>query len=303
MVNVSKKINTPTRSHNKLVDCGDYYIKSSTLKEKIIAEANYYEQLPSVLKKFHPNFLGRIDHEQSLTGYKIEKINEGDCSLFFVGILNDLRKFDNYFKLISEFFNILPTKDVSKELWIKVYKIQILDRQKNRIHELQNHHTIERVNDYYRENGYDSIEQFSNILQVEISKEIETMSQFKLWYGHGDLCFSNTIISDDKLYLIDPRGLNEDCDNYITPYYDFAKISQCVFGNYDFYNHFERTGKSAHNLSAPFEKLISSFAGNLKLVRFTEVSHFLSMLALHVNSPGKVICFAKQALSSYKDIK
>ena len=56
--------------------------------------------------------------------------------------------------------------------------------------------------------------------------------------GHGDPCFSNTLYdkSSEMLKLIDPKGALSEDEIYTNEYYDLAKLSHSILGNYDFMN-------------------------------------------------------------------
>ena len=71
---------------------------------------------------------------------------------------------------------------------------------------------------------------FSLVNDLLLSNEKSFSSKGSL-FSHGDLCFSNMILSEaeDSIVFIDPRG----GDSFRTPYYDLAKISHSLLGGYD----------------------------------------------------------------------
>jgi thiamine kinase-like enzyme len=126
-------------------------------------------------------------------------------------------------------------------------------------------------------------------------------------FSHGDLCLSNILASEkfDRLVLIDPRGgsFNESVRSI---YYDFAKLSHSINGNYDkIINGFadikfkedlkiELYFKGDENIS--FSKKLTSLSEtyglDIELIRIIEVSLFFSMLPLHIENKTKVAMLA-----------
>lgn len=140
-----------------------------------------------------------------------------------------------------------------------------------------------------------------------------------LAFSHGDLCFSNMLYDKrtQLLKLIDPRGsLNPD-ELYMDEYYDLAKLSHSVLGNYDFINSglfdFQTNNQlkiqleiNSHEslslLQQIFADKVSEEGYDIDLIRIFEASLFLSMLPLHIDNPKKVLAFALNAQKILKTI-
>lgn len=292
---------TPPRSYNHLKDCGHYFIKSSTNVDKIIAEANYYENLPHHLEKFHPKYLGKTSEGFYENGYMIYKVSQPDLSLLFTKIVNKDNTMIEIYALLKNYLDSVPKKQVTINQFQNHLHSEILQRDLDRIEELSAQAIFDSVNELYEVKGFKSIHNFQKELHSKINSVVQTLSHFSTWFSHGDLCLSNIIIDNDKLYLIDPRGIKADSDKYLNPYYDIAKLSQCFLGNYDFYNHEISINPTYPELKGKFESFVSELGLNLQLVRLIESSHFLAMLPLHCNSPQKVLKFALQSIISYKE--
>ena len=118
------------------------------------------------------------------------------------------------------------------------------------------------------------------------------------------------------LRLIDPKGALEEEDLWTDPYYDIAKLSHSICGNYDFFN----TGSydiilnkdmqyslNIHTDNRPYVAIFKEYleANNMsyELVRLYESSLFLSMLPLHIDNPHKVFGFILNAISILEEIK
>ena len=100
------------------------------------------------------------------------------------------------------------------------------------------------------------------------------------------------------------------------PYYDIAKLSHSVCGNYDFFNsgaydiqlnsemqfelnlHFDNS-----KYKEIFKKYLEKSEYNYIMVRLYEASLFLSMLPLHIDNPNKVFGFLLNAINIMKEIK
>ena len=297
-----KNFITPTRHFNDLKDCGSYFIKSSINLEKIAAEIKFYENLTDKSKLFYPKYLGKTNQGKWPIGYKVEKIENHDCSSYFTGIIpTDTSHFDDLFVHIDKYINSVPKLDCSKDNYIHALENQILNRNINRVNSLKSTFFFTDIDDIFKNEGFKGLDDFLENLHHEILLELTNTNNFELWFSHGDLCLSNIILHNDKLYLVDPRGLAlKETSSYLVPVYDLAKLSQCIYGGYDFIN-YETKEKFIFNLKDKFEQFISHRNISLKLIRLIESSHFIAMLPLHIDSTTKVQAFANQALKSYKE--
>lgn len=295
---------TPTRHFNDLKNCDSYFIKSSVDINKIAAEIKYYENIPKSLQCFYPKYMGRTGEGKWPTGYKINKILESDLSLYFTQLIaNDGHIFKDLFKYLNSYFKAIPKKRVTNQEFIYALQTQIFDRDFRRVNSLLSTSSFNEINELFKKEGFSNIESFVNRLHSEIVKLANTTLHLETWFSHGDLCFSNILINKNQLILIDPRGIfqNRD-DSYLIPYYDLAKLSQCIYGGYDFINH-ELDVEFHFNLKSEFETLINQLGLNFRLCRLIESSHFLAMLPLHINNLKKVKRFAQNSIAIFKGIK
>jgi hypothetical protein len=298
---------TPTRSYNNLLDCGETFIKSSINREKIQAEIFYYENLPVEVKKYHPKFYGSTTHGTWTDGYQLQKIPNFDLSVF----LTENYKFKsdeltNLFSYISKYFNDIPKKAVSKETWLEAFKEQIFERNFERLKTLERIIYFNEIQQVFNQSSFRSLYEFIEKVHLEIILRINQIKHYEIWFSHGDLCFSNMIINNQALILIDPRGIQHSIENaYLVPYYDFAKLSQGIFGNYDFINHnslVSRSKKNFDTLQAEFRNLITDFNLDFNLVRLVECTHFFAMMPLHMENKEKVLKFAKECLKTFQEV-
>ena len=136
--------------------------------------------------------------------------------------------------------------------------------------------------------------------------------------GHGDLCFSNILYSREAsvLRLIDPKGAQTEAELYMNPYYDLAKLSHSICGNYDFFNSdlFEITlnehmqfdltidNDNTHFVNI-FKEYLQKNELDYRLVRLYEASLFLSMLPLHIDREKKVFAFVLNAIRILEELE
>ena len=119
------------------------------------------------------------------------------------------------------------------------------------------------------------------------------------------------------LKFIDVKGATKEEDLWTDPYYDLAKLSHSVCGNYDFFNYdmVEINMNQDLNIDIKIEKrdttkFIKLFKDkleengfNYKLVRLFEASLFLSMLPLHIDNVKKVVGFIMNAIHILEEVE
>jgi hypothetical protein len=137
--------------------------------------------------------------------------------------------------------------------------------------------------------------------------------------GHGDLCFSN-ILYDKNIFLLkflDPRGAETEDQLWTNPFYDLAKLSHSILGDYDLINNslikveFSSEGafklsqynKNYDHLKVLFINKVSQMGLDLKTLRLAEASLFLSMLPMHIDFPNKTMAFILRAKQILDEIK
>jgi hypothetical protein len=289
---------TLPRHGNDLLDCGDHFIKSSQDTDKIVSEINFYQQLPEQIQPYFPRFLGDTSQGKWASGYKIEKINDYDASVYFVFSGNNAEKdvyFRSLFELLESFFSVLPKKEYVENDGLLDF---IRSRDRDRLKRFDTLSNLSELKSLLENNSFISFVELSHGISNRIEELQGSSSRHPLFYSHGDLCLSNIIVKDKKLFLIDPRGSKSDVQ-YQSPYYDFAKLSQCFYGGYDFINHHQNLDGFNPSYTDLFEKLIQRFDLNLRLIRCVEASHFLTMLPLHSEAPQKCYFFLQQALRAF----
>ena len=295
---------TPTRFFNSLIDCGEFYIKSSSDELKIKNEINYYTTLNQNLLPFHATFLGTTESGTYPCGYKISKIEEYDQGIYFIQ-KTEQEKF-NCVELLDKlriYFNMIPKKTITQKAFIQLVDKQIFLRDNVRIEMLQKKYAFKAINNAFATEGYKDIYNFKEILHTKIRQEVAKCSSQEVWASHGDLCLSNILIKDSKLCLIDPKGFQGD-QNYFIPQYDFSKLMQCLSYGYDFINHGQYSKGREYDFSSTdicFKNFVSKYHFSVKLIQLITASHFLAMLPFHISKPKSTLEFAKKSIIALRD--
>lgn len=295
-----------TRHFNKLVLEHEFIKKESTNKEKIIGEFTFLDNIPKEIQQHYVEVYDLKVGEKKAK-YSMKKINGLDLSMQHINqgfsensmqdILGELR---TYFQLIARVEG--PKK-------VDAYDF-IVSKNNKRLQELLSWKGFDRLNTFIRDHtsflGISNLFELSNAL---LKDNKAALNSTKPLISHGDLCFANIIMDEDeqKLIFIDPRGgpINK---NYRTPYYDLAKLCHSLLGGYDHIINnvcevqFDDSMNASIffkpnqiNFTNIFQLFVESLGYQYQLVRVIEVSLFLSMLPLHIDSTKKITMLALRA--------
>ncbi|AOM41725.1 capsular biosynthesis protein [Xenorhabdus hominickii] len=229
----SKAKFTTQRSFNELRITNDWIEKTSSQKnDKILAEAKWFENIPSEIRQYTPLYLGSTINENIVT-YKLEYL--------YYSALNELLVFSN--------MPITTWKKIIKKCIEFLKKCQkyppITGETKNTLDELLIKKTKKRLLQYCKEIGISTDKKWvfnkdkkRSISDILLTSERNLPSPFPLSILHGDFCFSNILydFKTERIKTIDPRGItnNKDFSIYGDIAYDIAKLSHSILGLYDF---------------------------------------------------------------------
>lgn len=316
----SKTQLTTQRFFNDLTIDGFSVIKSSDDKNKILAEANWFLNMPVELKRYVPSLWDKgINKTKGF--YQIEYYYLSSLAEIYVYGLNEYFIWQNILNACIEFLTGCKKFNAPQML-------NITERAKR----LYNEKTQQRLKIYSRESGidlnsswiYNGIKTPSlNQIADEMSALISDTSISQETIIHGDFCFSNILYDfrTKSIKVIDPRGIDVEGDQtiYGDIRYDIAKLAHSVIGMYDFiiagyfsYKEIEPNNIEFQIYSSPtIEKVQSffknsTFAGlNLKeACTYPILVHlFLSMLPLHFDKPSRQKAMLVNALRLYIDFK
>ena len=296
---------------------GDNYTvtKKSKDKKKIKMEYSYYWLLPERMKNW---MVMPYDYkeEKDYACYTMERMPMIDIAIRWTHGAIDEEEFRKIMDKIFYFIQTREEKEILKEEYInnaeKLYLKKLDDRVK-RLKELPEYEQIKGLiaNGTEYKKIDEIIERYKS-LHNKITTKLYKNVKLRSVIGHGDVFFANMLYSKEEnlLRLIDPKGAIEEKDLWTDPYYDVAKLSHSVCGNYDFFNtdsyDINLNKKMKYELSVHFDnsKYIEIFKEYLEkagydylTVRLYEASLFLSMLPLHIDNPHKTFGFILNAIN------
>lgn len=294
---------------------GDEYTvtKRSTNKAKIKSEYTFYHLLPEAMKIW---FVMPIHYceDAETASYTMERLHVTDLAVRYVHGAIDLQEMTEIFEKLFHFLALRERRTVTKEAYAQLCEKLYVTKVEERIAQLGEHEGFRRLDGWVASgtafNGIDDIVRKYKKLYYDLTKSVKFKAELAI--GHGDLCFSNILYQRDAglLKLIDPKGCRQEKELYTDPYYDLAKLSHSVCGNYDFFNsglyqvvlgEDMKFHLSVDTDNEAYRKLFQEFlerAGyDYRIVRLYEASLFLSMLPLHMDREQKVFALLQNAVS------
>lgn len=300
----------------------DEYIvtKSSTNKRKMKAEHDYFYLLPESMKSW---FVVPYNYKEDSQGasYCMERIKVPDVALQWVHEAISLEDFKQLIDKLMFFIASRAKRKVTPDTYSQNRKELYETKVENRLKQLKERKEYKKLEQIITLNtNYQSVDE---IMKEYVKLYQEAISKYKVEcvevIGHGDLCFSNMLYYKDieLLKFIDVKGATTQEDLWMDPYYDLAKLSHSICGDYDFFNYDMVDVVIGNDLSLElrFEKrdttkFVEIFKQKLeengyhyRLVRILELSLFLSMLPLHMDNQRKVLGFLLNAIKILEELK
>lgn len=302
---------------------GDNYTvtKRSNDKKKMKMEYTYYWLLPERMKSFM--VMPYDFHEDTdWASYTMERMPMTDIAIRWTHGAVDTEEFRKIMDKVFYFFKSRESRKVSAEEYNKVADklyLEKLDERTKKLEALPEYKQlaslIESGTPY---NNFSEIVAEYKALYKKITKRLANKKEYNSVIGHGDVFFANMLYSKEAnlLRLIDPKGALDEKDLWTDPYYDIAKLSHSICGNYDFFNTgsydivLDKNMQFLLNIHADNKPYVTIFKEYLeannydyKLVRLYESSLFLSMLPLHIDNPHKVFGFILNAIKILNEVK
>ena len=179
---------------------------------------------------------------------------------------------------------------------------------------------IQSIKDDIDEKTWRRIQQDTNLSSSLCRKLTETYIFNNISViGHGDPFFANMFYDDrtKMLKFIDPKGVEKEEELWTDPYYDVAKLSHSILGNYDFIINelFSIQLNADLHLSLTVDNYMSKSYGELflnkaekagfnpRIIRLFEASLFISMLPLHIDNQRHVLAFILNSIQILKEIE
>jgi hypothetical protein len=312
----SKTTLTTERSFNNLKIDGFSVVKSSNDDKKILAEANWFKNMPLGLKKYIPSLWdsGTNDNKGF---YQIEYLHLSSLAELFVFGENELFVWQNILKSCNEFLMDCSLFIAPKYL-----------NKKKQTNSLYGEKTSKRIQIYAQASNIDLDKEWVfndqllpslNAIISEMNDLISLPSYTDPSIMHGDFCFSNILYNfrTQTIKVIDPRGVDEDGNEtiYGDVRYDIGKIAHSVIGLYDFiiagyysYQELESYSIKFEIYSNPTIEKIQAYYENSSMGGMTMrqactypilIHLFLSMLPLHNDNPLRQKAMLANALRLY----
>ena len=285
-------------------------VKRSTDRTKLKREYEYYRLLSPRMQMFLVQPF-EFEDDGTTASYRMERVSVPDMSLQWLHGAFQAKEFERFLQHTFHFINFRPERAVDRRQSAAVRDKLYVDKVKTRISALKCLPAYAQLAPLLDNacGGIDALLSRYLALYDDMRRHFPTG---KLVVGHGDLCFSNILYSkaNQFLKLIDPRGAICEDELYTDPFYDVAKLSHSVLGNYDFINHgkFDLKINDALVLRLEIDEPPPDWAERIfldqleqsifdpALVRLCEASLFISMLPLHVDRPRNVLGFALNAV-------
>ncbi|GKX58429.1 aminoglycoside phosphotransferase family protein [Leminorella grimontii] len=306
----SKTIVTTERAFNEL-SINKYYVeKRSRKKEKLLAEANWFSNIPEDMACYSPMLISHGEEDKGYC-YKLEYL--------YCPTLTELFVYGNHpqtiwgqiinscFRFIERCYEIkAPSKSTD------FYSSLVL-KNESRLDEFISKNP--RFGKVIKDKCGNSF--FLRDILHDVHNFIRAESSYS--FIHGDFCFSNILYDFKKndIKVIDPRGIdfNGKLSIYGDIRYDLAKILHSAIGKYDFIvsDRFiiEDDGETllldipesgidlAELIKKQFETSSFSYIEILALT----ITLFLSMLPLHYDRPDRQQAFIATAIKLYKELR
>ncbi|WP_305464486.1 capsular biosynthesis protein [Photobacterium leiognathi] len=290
----SKAKFTTQRAFNELVITPEWIEKSSSKNTKIKAEANWFDNLPTEMRNYIPQFMGTKE-EKGQFKYRLEYLHHT--------ALNELYVFSELPPLVWKkiFSSCIKFIESCKTFSAPIESVH------SPLTQLFGEKTLSRLNEFCQERNIDIDDIWYIDGQcISLAEVIEVSSQ---WLPteptlptvmHGDFCFSNILYDfrTHRVKTIDPRGLTHhgELTIYGDTRYDIAKLSHSVLGMYDWIiaGYYEVIIKDNHiqlNISGQqkrqdiqqlFIEIVEKNFGLSPMQLYAmQIQLFLSMLPLH----------------------
>jgi len=311
---------TEVRFFNSSQVSGGVFRKSSSDVAKMRGEHGFFHVVPDAMKRFLlPTFDFR--EEGGRASYAMENLSVPDAALQIVHHSFDPVSFARLLDCFFEFIGSRGTAETGTDQVRTVARDAILGKMHTRLDNLLRTDAGRQLDALLAATGpRGDIVAMGRKATALIERAIAADRSSALAVGHGDPCLSNILFSRNigLFRLIDPRGATSLEEAYMHPLYDLAKFSHSILGGYDFVNNglFEcRVGDDLKLvleldgqgppawMRAAFTERMAAAGHDLAIVRAYELSLFLSMLPLHVDTPRKLPGFCLTAAAIMDELE
>jgi hypothetical protein len=298
-----------------------YFVtKTSSDISKIKKEYTYYHLLPNNMKQWSVMPINYRE-ENGNASYDMERLYIPDMAVRWIHKSISLNEFSQFLDKIFYYISNRESRCIDSESYLLKQNELYLKKTNDRINNLIKNSKWDTLAAYIKHGAYyksieDIYTEFNSLYQMIVhGRKFHNIAVI----GHGDLCFSNILYDNATgvLRLIDPKGALSNEELWTDPYYDIAKLSHSICGNYDFITNglFEIVLTDDMKMELQFDstntnEYIRMFYDKLNennfdknVVRLFEASLFISMLPLHIENPKKVLGFVLNAINILKEVR
>lgn len=305
------------RHFNAIERDGYFITKRSSDAKKLRREYEYFDLLPPRMQIF---FVRPFDFSEDgdSASYRMERVFVPDMAVQWLQGGYEPADFDRFLDHVFHFLSLRDEREVVRPVAIEKQSSLYVSKVLDRIRELKELPSYSALAPLF-ESACGGLDQLVQRYLRLFERRRNRFPLNKLVIGHGDLCFSNILYSKINQYMrfVDARGASNAEDIYTDPYYDVAKLSHSVLGNYDFINHDMFDIQVAEDLAlklkpdravdpwvrALFADRLERAGFDLELTRLCEASLFISMLPLHIDRPRTVLGFVLTAVSILDELE
>lgn len=303
-----------SRHFNDIKSVGGRYVKKSTNSAKLKSEYEFLKNVPEHLKNYFVEVFEFSENPDSVQYSMVSYEYRDVAHMYLSNSLNE-ETFQKLLSLIQKYFY-----DARKPGNIGFENNSfdnLLKKNGTRFNELKKTAFYDSLNTFLLNFKGISLSDHHLRIQEALKKREKIYRKENYIFSHGDLCFSNILFSpqDSELKLIDPKGYEN--NGMRSPYYDMAKLSHSVYGNYDLIinnkvkldfdenmNAFLNFSKYNHLIKygGLFLNLVSRMKLDITLIRLIESSLFLSMIPLHRENKRKAFMLCLRSVEIFEDI-
>lgn len=316
------------RAFNDLRSDGYSIIKTSHQTQKIRAEANWYEHVPTKIALHTPRYIGEVSHNFH-AGYQLEYLYQptlSDISVFGRISLPAWKMIlSKCVELLSRFTEIRPdpsAPEADPAFAARFHEDIFVGKTWSRLSTfcLENDLSIDSA---FVLNG----QQLPSLRQIveELISYIAITRPEDICFWHGDFFFGNLFFdfNPQRVIMVDPRGQLSDGSfcQFGDIRYDIGKLSHSALGGYDriimgrcFFKQYDPLTlefdmpditKFLEEGSAPYflETIKTAFGLGEATVRALGAIMFFSMLPLHKDAPDRQMRLLASGLQQYRQLK
>ena len=234
MNNRFKKNSIITRSYNDIAFEGDRVIKGVT-RDRYLKEMEWFLEAKKRIPKNIPSIFTSIENpiirknNENLMYYEMQAI---DGNNLYQWSMDNRDKAEETFDKIISLTMIVHQEfvEVNHDDIIKMYYLKPKKAIENFIMEKKIDLDSLKINGFLIQNPIVTLDKI-------FSEFRERLFSTRYSFIHGDLTMSNILVDqDNKLYLIDPRGVFGNTKRYGDVRYDVAKLFYSIVGNFDSLN-------------------------------------------------------------------